>query len=463
MKTNSTTLRKCSYLFLLAVAVRLALFIHISPHPETILQPDSVSYVDVSTGYLQHGVLSHPAHPERPDVYRMPIYPLFLAVIMKMFAGNLLAVVLVQVLLDGVTVVLVYLLAEKVWKGCGFAAGFLTAINLGLVTYSHFILTETLFLLIFVSWLLALLAFMEKLSWSKTMLLGLLLGILTLIRPVAAYLPFIVFPFLLLFLVLKQREHVIRALAHLSVIGAIFLTTLSPWVIRNHRAYGHYRLMAQSGEHLVQYLVPFVWQYSKGLPFIEGVKRVNAEMKVAADTAGVDLQTGNPFEISSFQTELAKDYLRREPFGAIAKAWFLGTVKNLFAPAVVDLTYLLRIDRPHFFATPGVTVLERGKNFILSSGGFGVIMVLNMAIICLFRLLQLGGLVVLARRGQIWLALLCAGLISYFLLISGPVGYTKYRLPFEPILSILAAVTLNELWYEFKKRRSRDVSSKLST
>jgi hypothetical protein len=43
-----------------------------------------------------------------------------------------------------------------------------------------------------------------------------------------------------------------------------------------------------------------------------------------------------------------------------------------------------------------------------------------------------------------------AGML-YFLLISGPITAPKYRLPFEPVLIILQAMALVELWPRLRR------------
>jgi len=59
------------------------------------------------------------------------------------------------------------------------------------------------------------------------------------------------------------------------------------------------------------------------------------------------------------------------------------------------------------------------------------------------------GFFVLFRKKK-WEGLLCLVIIGYFLIVSGPVGYAKYRLPFEPILIVLLAIGLKDLWFRLR-------------
>jgi hypothetical protein len=48
-------------------------------------------------------------------------------------------------------------------------------------------------------------------------------------------------------------------------------------------------------------------------------------------------------------------------------------------------------------------------------------------------------------RTHFWPGIFGCLLIAYFLLINGPVGAPKYRLPFEPIMIIFQAIALSSI------------------
>jgi len=226
--------------------------------------------------------------------------------------------------------------------------------------------------------------------------------------------------------------------------------------MRNDIHYGRWSLTAQSGEHLLQYIVPFTWQYSKGVPFIEGMKQTSDAFKEKAAEANLDPNKANPFEVSDFQVKMAMDYLQEEPKTAIAKAWFFGMVKNLLAPSIIDFSYLLKIERPHFFYTEGRTTLERAWNFMAGmKGWFGWAVLGSMVLLGLARMVQVWGLVRMFRRNP-WECLFLVFIIVYFLIVSGPVGYAKYRLPFEPILIVLLAAGVKDIYGRLGRRRVQE-------
>ena len=150
---------------------------------------------------------------------------------------------------------------------------------------------------------------------------------------------------------------------------------------------------------------------------------------------------------------MAIDILKDEPKNAIIKACLFGIAKNLLAPALIDLSYLLNIERPHFFSTEGKTLWERGWNFVRQmKGSFSWVLVASMVGLAVARVVQTWGFFLLIKK-DLWRALLLLLIIGYFLILSGPVGYAKYRLPYEPILIILFAIGIKEIWQRMSGRR----------
>ena len=375
--------------FFLAMIVRGFIFGQIIDHPAVIFQPDSKMYVSLAEGLRQYGSFVYPATPVRPDVERMPGYPLFLAGVMGLFGGYL-PVVLLQIILDAFSCVLIYLLAEKISRGAGLISGLLAAVSVGMITYAHFILNDSLFVFGFLLLLLAVFGFLKRPSLKYCLSIGLGIGILAYVRPVIVYFPLFLTPLFFCFLIFHQKNSIYRAAGKSAAVVVLFVIILSPWLLRNYSHYGRFRLGAQGGEHLLQYIVPFVWQYSKGIPFIEGMKKTNADFTDWIDKEGLDIKKLDPFEKNDLQVGMAIDILKNEPKSAIIKAWLFGATKNLFAPAIIDFSYLLNIERPHFFYTAGKTLIERGWNFIRSiKGFFGWVVIVSIFGLIASRLFQL--------------------------------------------------------------------------
>ncbi|MDY7035585.1 MAG: glycosyltransferase family 39 protein [Thermodesulfobacteriota bacterium] len=437
--------RKLLVIFFMALVIRGILFVQVIKHPQVIHQPDSRMYVSLAQGLMQHGTLCYPGMPDQPGVEKMPGYPVFLFLVIALFGNSFLAVIIIQIIIDSLSCVLISYLGEMVLEGAGFLSGILASVNLCMITYSHFILNDSLFLFVFLVLLILMFRFLREPGWRFVVFLGAGLGIAAFIRPVVLYLPIFLIPSFFLYLVIKLHVSFLMAASKVILMGLIFIISLSPWFGRNYVYYGRLNLTAQTGGYALQYVIPFVWQYSKGTSFIEGFKKTNEEFQEKAKKKQLDFKMANPFEVSDLQVEMAIDYLKREPKMAIIKAWIFGVVKNLFAPAIIDLSYLLDIERPHFFYTEGKTLIERALNFMKNMQGFfGWAVIGSLITLILMRFIQLWGFIQ-AIRINLWKGLLLCLIVFYFLLVSGPIGYAKYRLPFEPIMIILMAIGIRSL------------------
>ena len=440
------------FFFLIALIIRGIFFFNIIENRKVIFQPDSRMYTSLAEGIKQHGSLCYPDSPGKPDVERMPGYPIFLFLILGLFGNNFLAVIIIQIIIDSLSCALVYCLGERLWEGAGNLSALIACLNMGMITYSHFILSDSLFLFIFLLIILCLMTFLREPNWQTAVALGVGIGLAAYIRPVIIYFPFFLFPFIFLYIFIKEDAPFLSAVGKAALPVVVFIMIMSPWMIRNYKHYGNFKLTCQAGEHLLQYIVPFSWQYSRGIPFIEGMKKANGAFEKKILEAGVDLQKISPFEKSELMVAMALDYLKEEPKAAIIKSWMMGMAKNLFSPAIIDLSYLLNIERPHFFYSKGKTLFERGFNFIHSMPGFfGWTVVVSIAFLLLARLIQLYGLFINVRHNK-WEGMVLLLLVTYFLFVSGPVGYAKYRLPFEPILIILMTIGIKSFPLLYKRR-----------
>ena len=215
--------------FLIALIIRGILFLNVISHPKVIFQPDSKMYVSLAQNLLEYGSFYCQDRGGYHDVDRMPGYPLFLAAILWFFNGNFLAVVVIQVFIDSLSCVLVQVLGESIWKGVGFLGGILAAFNMNMITYSHFILSDSLFLFIFLSLLILMLRYMGEAKWYLGIVLGLGFGIAELIRTVLVYIPILLLLFLFIYFFKVKHLSLFASVSRPVIIGISFFLILTPW------------------------------------------------------------------------------------------------------------------------------------------------------------------------------------------------------------------------------------------
>lgn len=188
---------------------------------------DEFEYRKMAENFLAGGGLMP---GETMKAFRPPLYPLLLAAVLRMFGFSLTGIRILQALFSTVTVVLIWLLGERLFsKRVAWISGWVSAVYPFFVFYSGFLLTETLFVFLVV---LSVFLVMEipKGGRATSLAAGAAIGLSGLCRPT---MQIYVIPVTALVLLSAKRFGVGFRKAVFLALG--FLLLLAPWVIRNYR------------------------------------------------------------------------------------------------------------------------------------------------------------------------------------------------------------------------------------
>ena len=174
-----------------------------------------------------------------PTAHWSFIYPLYLAGIYLLTGYHPLAARLVQGVLAGVLICfLVYLIGRQtVNEETGLVSAGLAAIYGYFIYYNVALMTETFFIVLVLSSIYLSLKLKERPTLARWVLLGLTLGLASLLRQ--TMLLFI--PFLLLWLFWELRKEVI--LWWFTIPPIIIILMIAPWTIRNDLVYHQFLLL----------------------------------------------------------------------------------------------------------------------------------------------------------------------------------------------------------------------------
>jgi 4-amino-4-deoxy-L-arabinose transferase-like glycosyltransferase len=174
---------------------------------------------------------------------RPPLYIVFLATFIRAFGTNLVVIRLVQTLISVATVLLVYVLAKDIGgRRAALIAGLIAALFLPLAILPYLILSETLFIFLFLAGFVLmvkarrLVRGAEKASKRRLLTYlaagGALLGLAALTRSIAlTFLPFV----LVWFLIMWPRKG--SALLQFALVAGVCLVVIAPWTARNYVTY----------------------------------------------------------------------------------------------------------------------------------------------------------------------------------------------------------------------------------
>ncbi|MCC6175380.1 MAG: glycosyltransferase family 39 protein [Chloroflexi bacterium] len=237
----------------LALLVRLAFDFRAPP----FITNDSSSYL--LPGFdLAHGL------PFAPILKRPPLYSAFIGGAMRLFGDEPRVLMLLQHLLGVATVVAAFGIGRLVFgRAAGALAGLLTALSGPLLVIEHYLMSETLFMVLLVTGLLVYLYAVRERRLGWLALAALLLGLSALTRPIGQ----LVFGLLLVALpLLLPRWRLTLQAAGLTIV--VFGLTVLPWMLRNQLVQGTFAIAGGSGEGLavrtIRYEQEFDFRESPG-------------------------------------------------------------------------------------------------------------------------------------------------------------------------------------------------------
>jgi hypothetical protein len=383
---------------------------------------DSGEYVDLANSiWNRHAFTFSTTSPYIPESFRVPGYPLLIALVHEMFGGgdSFDAVIYLQILITALSVFLTYLLGMKVSgsKWVGYLAAFLFGFNPNTITFTIGLNSEPLFILIFLLSIYVSLSmfFKEK---TRFALSGLLLGASVLVRCIATYVP-LCFGVYLLF----AREFTVKKKLFLFGIFLLcFVIVLTPWIVRNKVVTGVWGISSTTAYNFYYGYVPLFEKYkqaSMGQPVTEAVFEIpfdpwNRGLEIAPQLQRKSLEVIAAEPVAYAQYHLSKLSPFLEQSSIETFWWFFQT---LYKTDHTKAEYAL-IERSLIW--PEVT-----ETLILE-------FLAGLAFISIFFI----------RRKEIYFFFWAN--ILWFYVGTGPVASfsTRYRNPIEPLLFILAMTSL---------------------
>lgn len=212
-------------IFLIALSSRLFVSFDMS-----LPEGDSKGYEITAQSILSRGEFAY--EPGQPTSWRPPLYSFFLAIIYFFAGHSYFAVGVVQSIMGALTCVFIYYIGEGFfYKSVGILSGLMSGFYMYFVLSSKFLLSETLFIFLFVGSIYFLMKGFEGQSYLYMFVSGLFLGLATLTRAVTILFPVFIF----IAVILKDRSEASRALKRLFMPMLLsFLVPVLLWTGRNY-------------------------------------------------------------------------------------------------------------------------------------------------------------------------------------------------------------------------------------
>lgn len=378
--------------------------------------------------------------PYEPNSTITPGYPLFLSAV-YIFAGySRLAVILIQIIINLALLVVIYsFIKDRFGVKAAFWGGLFFTLDINMVIFLSQLTTETLFTMVLVALLLLLIRFVEDKRIVTSIWSGVLLGLATLIRPIALYFSVPILAFFFLTKINWQK------LAGWVIILVVQIACITPWVIRNKAVFGEAFYTTISDVNLLQY------QVAPLKAALEHKSRTQAQ-KELKDEALSGKSWKNKAQYYRLWSHPSKRYIISHPIPYIGTLILGGVVtliyplpmsetgiyfrgkKNLPAPGI-EHNVMLELMKGRFWNAIRIAWRERLSYF-------GAALFSLFILYSIFHMVKLAfGLkayIIKGMRDPAMLLFLITGL--YFLGLLGFGISPRMRVPLEPLLAALAGI-----------------------
>lgn len=438
--------------FFLALAIRLAYAMPGLSDPETLMRPDSITYINPAKALVSDFAFSTEPGSEEPAMLRTPGYPLFLASIFFISGGSLKLCIIASAVIGALICIPIFLCGNlfSSWKA-GFIASLLFALNPTAIALSPMFLSDTLFALFIALQVYFFLRFAKSTFGLYFFMSVAIAAVAAYIRPVN-----ILWIFPALFVVFFVTGIPFRLRTTYAALGLLlFVVIVSPWVVRNKLNDGGWRFNAVSGDAL--------------------------RHSAAALTSSMTGENGENIRQRyqrDFELEFASDPVKYKSYGARTSYQ-----EKKMTEIILEhpFRYFLLHIRPLILIPDMASFLE---NLGLSTGGKGTWDVINtkgvmagarhyfedkmwlpsvvsplIAVVGITYLACGFTVIMLFIRKNVMGILLFLLLAEYYLFLPGPVAMPRYQLPALPLICLGAAWGILFIYGKIRKKPFPDSSS----
>lgn len=443
-------------LFLFALILRFAAFdfFFLRSGPEGLHLVDAAHYTTLAKNIVEgNGFSLSRAAPYEPDAYRVPGYPLFLALFYKLF-GAFWPANVAQVFLNSFIPVMIAWLAWKLSANAriALAAGFLTAVEPHLIYHQVGIATEGLFTFLLALFCAAVVRYLNAPSPRRALAVGALFAVSTFTRPYFLYfLPaavvFLLFP-------LAWREW--KRMAFFTVLFLIpSLFVLFPWMARNERMFGVLTLSTSGWYNIYTRLAATVAAAATHQPFAPVFNNFIAQLKDDGVIAeGRDEELYHPrvapelkkralavFKQYPLQTFLLQPLSVQAIFTHDNSLTMLNELKLVSYPERPRVPLSMALLQDHPFKALRDTLPYYFRGGLL----FTLLMRVVWFALLIFAVVGVYALLAIRDKQKKAYAAFVAALVAFFVLVTLPIGAAidaRMRMVFEPEYFIFAAAGL---------------------
>lgn len=428
------------FIFIFSFVARAIFFLGFVKNNPVIWEFDSRVYRDVASQILNSKTISN--LDRTPHFYRVPGYSLFLT--LTSFKEEFYSSLWIQIFLSCFIPILIFYLSLTIFpnqKRLAIITSLFSVFHLGFILFSGLVMTETLFLILF-------LFFLIYFFKDKVLIAGLFLGLASMFRPVGHYLVFISIV-LILFLTKGLRSKI-------QEIGFVFLgwfIVVLPWLMRNFLLTGVLFFTTLPGIHFLKHSAARIYMEINKVPYSTALNSVSFEWKdyVLKQERIIGRKLNAP-EVCNLGEKLSFSYLKKD-FYITFKHCFVNVFKTAFSLYSSELLFLDSGGKLPSYDLNN-NIFNKMKKFLIPKVNNKYLIPIIYFEILTFFFLILGFVGFIFKwlfiKKEYLILFKLFPFIGLFLFISLSCGFARLRLPIEPILILLSL----RFWSDvFQKKR----------
>ena len=441
--------KKLLLILILGFVLRLGLFLQNAPWQKDV-ETNQVLIND-ATGYhrLAQKILFE--QDFQGDMFRTPGYPVIVAAIYGIFGVHPWIVLLIQVFVSTFTLILFYKIAKYYFnERAALWSTLLFATSAIYILHTDLLYTETFYIVFHLVAIYTFYKFLKEDKLKYIVICGLVTGIAVLIRPSQQF-----YPFAFILLSVLYYKFNLKKIAKLSVALLIpCYLVLFPWMLRNYKLDNHWQISTVAKFNMLFYNCALTEAKHSGTPYLEVVKNQIKEIKAnekpnfALPDSFENIWINVTFEKADLYGKYASKYIAEHPKNfftdhvvGMVKTHFNIGIQNIIMRLHIPTKYRLNDDQRYASG-----IFSIAKTFMQKKSLIEIVIAaligLHLILIYIFAVI---GSIRLIKEKQYLLLLFFAGSILYFLLLSGILAYSRFRIPFEVFYILLAGYGIDGL------------------
>jgi hypothetical protein len=417
---------------------------------------DVASWYRPALGLLKYGAFVDPDAPANYLTLRPPLIPVLIASTLWLTGGAIWGYIILQLGLLFATGLVGRAITERLIPGYGTIVLALVVLNPSALGTAHLVQSDTVYAFVVSLTFWAMVAFGQTTTWGSALAVGTAIGISLLARnPMQALVPFLPLVMMVLAMLGQGAAAWKRGLVMGLGAAALACAIVVPWLTYNYHVGQGFQLTTEGHKFwFLRIQLVYLEHCRTRLSNDQATRRLNeARQQRLKAIPGFDSLPDN--EQTQILIKDAKNqmltYSVRDYICGLLPSWAL----MYGSPGVSNFSSLFGLAERNVLSLLGWN--RYGDYFRAASPTVLIMTFVGMAYVVVMRLLGLVGLLGMIRRRAGIPLILVFGSVLYFTGILIFAGTSRFRLPLEPMLFVMAAygvAEIRERWLARTGKRS---------